>query len=286
MQQLVYQPLLPTGNKYLQQRWDKASYDMHRRKVVTVKPTINTTPPKTYEHLSLKSKTQKLEADRMSKIQMENSMLLDKISYIMRTTGRIDNKNDYEHKSLSKGRRQQEFQRITRENQLILQRLTQCQPHYRAKDWHYDWLKTLKLMESIAIFPRKGPLSSGPSQNGGLQSDTEPSQSSGDRDILEEGRCEAPGASLHCHSHTGTECEETNGSSEVQEQEKTDNQQNAAHAPDKSRLPVTPDLTRAPHTPPPTLHSSEKGYSEGLSGTPDISGSESSGEDLRRQKTD
>ena len=28
-----YQPLLPAGNKYLQQKWDKASYDIHRRKV-------------------------------------------------------------------------------------------------------------------------------------------------------------------------------------------------------------------------------------------------------------
>lgn len=28
-----YQPLFPTKNKYLQQKWDKATYDLHRRKV-------------------------------------------------------------------------------------------------------------------------------------------------------------------------------------------------------------------------------------------------------------
>lgn len=30
---LAYRPLLPAGNKYLQQKWDKASYELHRRKV-------------------------------------------------------------------------------------------------------------------------------------------------------------------------------------------------------------------------------------------------------------
>lgn len=33
MAHLAYQPLLPAGNKYLQQKWDKASYDLHRGKV-------------------------------------------------------------------------------------------------------------------------------------------------------------------------------------------------------------------------------------------------------------
>lgn len=33
MTHLAYQPLLPTGNKYLQQKWDTASYALHRGKV-------------------------------------------------------------------------------------------------------------------------------------------------------------------------------------------------------------------------------------------------------------
>lgn len=33
MQHRAYQPLLPAGNKYLQQKWDNASYDLHRKKV-------------------------------------------------------------------------------------------------------------------------------------------------------------------------------------------------------------------------------------------------------------
>ncbi|XP_029937184.1 uncharacterized protein CFAP97D1 [Myripristis murdjan] len=154
MLHLAYQPLLPTGSKYLQLKWDQASYDMHRRKVKSAKPTINTTPPTTYNHLALKQKKQKLEEQRMMKIQKENNMLLEKISHIMRTTGRIDNRNDYERKSLGRERRQLEMLRITKENQMILFRLSQCRPHYNVRIWHEDWLKTLKVMDSIARYPR------------------------------------------------------------------------------------------------------------------------------------
>ncbi|CAB1328304.1 unnamed protein product [Coregonus sp. 'balchen'] len=152
MQHQSYQPLLLTGNKYLQQKWDKASYEIHLRKVKSAKPTIDTTAPKTYGHLALKMKKQKLEEQSMSKIQRENNMLLEKISRIMKTTGHIDNRNDYENK---REMQQQEWLRITKENQLILLRLTQCQPHYSIKDWHEDWLKTIKIMESIARYPRR-----------------------------------------------------------------------------------------------------------------------------------
>ena len=30
----------------------------------------------------------------------------------------------------------------------------QCRPHYNVRSWHDDWLKTLKLMDSIAHYPR------------------------------------------------------------------------------------------------------------------------------------
>uniref|UniRef100_A0A673WKS9 Uncharacterized protein n=1 Tax=Salmo trutta TaxID=8032 RepID=A0A673WKS9_SALTR len=148
MQHLLYQPLLLNGNKYLQQKWDKASYEMHLRKV---------------SGSCFDAKIKGYQQCCMSKIQRENNMLLEKISHIMRTTGRIDNRNDYENKRYS------ELLRITKENQLILLRLTQCQPHYSIKDWHKDWLKTIKLMESIARYPRRssdtpnnGPTSESP----------------------------------------------------------------------------------------------------------------------------
>ncbi|XP_029315445.1 uncharacterized protein cfap97d2 [Cottoperca gobio] len=154
MQHRAYQPLLPPENKYPQQKWDKASYDLHREKVKLAKPTISTTPPRTYGHLSVKLKTKKLEEEWTMKIQRENNILMEKISNIMRTTGEVDNRNYYERKSLGKEKRQLEFLRITKENQMILFHLSQCRSHYNVRSWHEDWLKTLKVMDRIARYPR------------------------------------------------------------------------------------------------------------------------------------
>ncbi|XP_005167839.1 uncharacterized protein cfap97d2 isoform X2 [Danio rerio] len=56
MQHQAYQPVVPCVNKYLQYRWDKNCYEIHRDKVKSAKPTINTSPPKTYSHLLVKLK--------------------------------------------------------------------------------------------------------------------------------------------------------------------------------------------------------------------------------------
>ncbi|XP_076021843.1 sperm axonemal maintenance protein CFAP97D1 [Genypterus blacodes] len=154
MQHLAYQPVLPSVSKYLQQKWDNTSYEMHRRKVKSVKATINTTPPRTYSHLTVKLGKQKLEEDNRLKISRENDMLLGKISHIMNTTGRVDNRNIFDRKSLSREKRQRELLRISQENQVILCRLSQCRPNYNLKSWHEDWLQTLKVMDSIARYPR------------------------------------------------------------------------------------------------------------------------------------
>uniref|UniRef100_A0A673CUX9 Si:dkey-83m22.7 n=1 Tax=Sphaeramia orbicularis TaxID=375764 RepID=A0A673CUX9_9TELE len=154
MNHLAYQSPLPAKNTYLQQKWDKASYEMHRRKVKSATSTIDTTAPKTYGHLSLKLKKQKLEEERTMKIQRENTLLSEKIIYIMRTTGGTDNRNFYVRKSLGKEQRQLELLRITKENEMILHRLNQCKPHYNVKSWHEDWIKTLKVMDSISRYPR------------------------------------------------------------------------------------------------------------------------------------
>ncbi|XP_061917711.1 sperm axonemal maintenance protein CFAP97D1-like isoform X2 [Entelurus aequoreus] len=147
---LAYQPLLPSGNKYLQKKWDQMCYDIHRTKLKTMKPTVDNTAPKTYDH----PKTLKCEDHWTMKIEKENRLLLDKISHIMKTNGRVDNRNYYEKKSLGLEKRQRELVRITKENQEILLRLNRCRSQYDVRNWHQDWLKTLRVMDAIARYPR------------------------------------------------------------------------------------------------------------------------------------
>ena len=60
----------------------------------------------------------KVEEERLATVERDNRILLEKMSYIMRTKGRVDNRNDYEHKSLNKTKRQRELLRVTHENQV------------------------------------------------------------------------------------------------------------------------------------------------------------------------
>ncbi|XP_061083225.1 uncharacterized protein cfap97d2 [Conger conger] len=154
MQHRAYQPVLPCGNKYLQLKWDRTDYQMHRSKVKYAKPEIRTDAPRTFGHLQLKLKKLKLEEERMSIIQRDNKTLLDKMSVIMRTTGRIDNKNEYETRSLSRERRQQELRRVTQENREIGERLSRCGPKYSTREWHEDWKRAEGYRDSIARYPR------------------------------------------------------------------------------------------------------------------------------------
>merc|ERR550534_2837692 len=84
----------------------------------------------------LKLKKLQLEEEKMSTIERGNRILLEKMSHIMRTRGRVDNRNNYEYKSLNREKRQRELLRLTRENQSILGRITQRKPEYSADSWH------------------------------------------------------------------------------------------------------------------------------------------------------
>jgi len=149
-----YQSVLPTHNKLLQQRWDTTYYDEHRRKVRDATSMVDTRAPQTYMHLHLKLKKLQLEEERLATIERDNRILLEKMSYIMRTRGRIDNRNDYEYKSLNREKRQRELLRVTRENQEILKRICMRKPEYDHLKWASDWEENQKFMDNIASYPR------------------------------------------------------------------------------------------------------------------------------------
>ncbi|CAM9611912.1 unnamed protein product [Bubo scandiacus] len=94
----AYQPILQCGNKYLQLKWDRAKYEQHKKRIQAAKPLVDTSAPPVYSHLHLKLGKLKLEEDRLSIIEGDNHLLLEKVSSIVRTKGQIDNKNDYKAK--------------------------------------------------------------------------------------------------------------------------------------------------------------------------------------------
>ncbi|XP_782551.2 uncharacterized protein CFAP97D1 [Strongylocentrotus purpuratus] len=149
-----YQSILPSHNRLLQQRWDQKYYDEHRQKVKEARPMVDTKPPTTYVHLHLKLKKLQLEEERLAVIERDNRILLEKMSVIMRTRGRVDNRNNYIHRSLNREKRQRELLRVTRENQEILRRILAREPEYNHLEWDRQWEENEQFMDNIARYPR------------------------------------------------------------------------------------------------------------------------------------
>ncbi|CAG5116833.1 unnamed protein product [Candidula unifasciata] len=148
-----YYPILPSQNKFLQKRWDDKYYSEHVKKVRDAAPVVDTRPPATFLHLHLRLKKLQLEEERLSTIERDNRLLLEKMSYIMRTRGRVDNRNNYMNKSLNLEKRKRELLRVTKENQLILYRINMRKPEYNHQKWQLEWEKNQKFMDNISAYP-------------------------------------------------------------------------------------------------------------------------------------
>lgn len=149
-----YQPRKTCTNKKLMQHWDEKYYGEHREKVYSATQVIDNKPPQTYMHLHLKLKKMQLEEERLATVERDNRILLEKMSYIMRSTPRVDNRNKYQHNSLNETKRQRELLRVTHENQAILRRITAKPPEYSRQKDAQDWDENKATMERIGKYPK------------------------------------------------------------------------------------------------------------------------------------
>ncbi|XP_045422676.1 uncharacterized protein CFAP97D2 isoform X2 [Lemur catta] len=89
-------PLRPRGGEHLQRAWEKA-YQDHRRKVQAARPLVDAGAPRPCLHLQLKLKRLQLEQERLSVIERDNRLLLEKVARVMRTRGQTDSRHDSTH---------------------------------------------------------------------------------------------------------------------------------------------------------------------------------------------
>jgi len=150
----AYQPITPANNKLLRKRWDEYSFQFHRKMVDTAAPMIDNKPPKTYMHLHLKLKNLQLEEQRIAEVERDNRILLEKMSYIMRTKGIVDNRNDYQQKSLNKAKRQRELLRLSHDNQAILRRIQSKESFYKQSEWEEHHRTQQKYLDNITKYPK------------------------------------------------------------------------------------------------------------------------------------
>ncbi|KAL5473896.1 hypothetical protein EMCRGX_G028460 [Ephydatia muelleri] len=145
----------PSCNRLLEKKWDERKLQQHREKLRVTKPTIDTHAPKEFVHLREKLRKQKVEEDRQSTIDKHNRELLTRMHHIMTTTGRVEHRNtDWRpKKSLNFIKRQREAERMTRENQALLNRLMTVKPQYDVRTWESDYVTHMSRARSISVFP-------------------------------------------------------------------------------------------------------------------------------------
>ncbi|CAL9696529.1 unnamed protein product [Knipowitschia caucasica] len=148
-----YQPLKPVTNRYLQQKWDQADYDNHRKKVTPALPVVDTKGPRTPSHMQLKLKKQQLQEERLSIIDKDNRLLSSRLVSISCSRGLVDHLNHYHSKSLRAERSRAELQLLQDQNLHIYRRLSSQQSEYRRQLWLQDWNRTNRLRDDISRYP-------------------------------------------------------------------------------------------------------------------------------------
>mmetsp|Transcript_41293 Transcript_41293/g.54284 ORF Transcript_41293/g.54284 Transcript_41293/m.54284 type:complete len:191 (+) Transcript_41293:77-649(+) len=144
---------MPVGNKICNNRAVKQAQEKHRKKLAEMKCRVDNKPPDRPSHLRRNLKKEQLMEDRFATIERDNRILLEKMSYIMRRN-QFDNVNQstqYAH-SLNKEARKRDLQRITRENQGILRRIQQAEPHYDHLKWEDEARKVEQYKNNICEY--------------------------------------------------------------------------------------------------------------------------------------
>mmetsp|Transcript_39159 Transcript_39159/g.97000 ORF Transcript_39159/g.97000 Transcript_39159/m.97000 type:complete len:255 (-) Transcript_39159:278-1042(-) len=185
---------LPVDNRLCNDKWVERCQRIHRQKLSEMQSTAadprlktldNRTPHTMHmTHLTNRLKKQQLEEERFQQIELENKVLLGKMSKIMglnamadrssqggnskaqfpfRSTLQlkpgmridmgqypvIDTRNYYPSKSLNRDYRVRELRRITEQNQQMLTRIQTREPYYDHNKWDAQRQQDLKYLENI-----------------------------------------------------------------------------------------------------------------------------------------
>lgn len=140
------------SNKATALRELQRSQLMHVDKLRKMKPSIDMQSPKQYPHVQYNAKRMQMEAERNFAIERENKILLGKMYSIVNAEPAYKT-----HKvtvtSLNMTVRKQEYDRIARENQAIMQRILQREPHFNRAALDEDWKVTQRYLHNISEYP-------------------------------------------------------------------------------------------------------------------------------------
>ena len=123
------------------------SQRMHMEKLRNMKPGIDMKRPEQPKFLQYNAKRVQMEKERNLTIERENKILLGKMYSIMNSEPAY---KTTQHKtiSLNMSIRKQEYDRIARENQAIMQRILQREPEFDRARLDREWKETQRYLRT------------------------------------------------------------------------------------------------------------------------------------------
>merc|ERR1712087_515981 len=120
-----------------------------------MKASIDMSRPQQYPHVAVNAKRMQMESERNTAIERENKILLGKMYTIMNSEADYNKpmKPPLTVTTLNMTVRKQEYDRIARENQAIMQRILQREPNFNRSAIEDEWKVTTRYLHNISEYP-------------------------------------------------------------------------------------------------------------------------------------
>eukprot|EP00933_Yihiella_yeosuensis_P033304 TRINITY_DN27043_c0_g1_i1.p1 TRINITY_DN27043_c0_g1~~TRINITY_DN27043_c0_g1_i1.p1 ORF type:complete len:221 (-),score=46.48 TRINITY_DN27043_c0_g1_i1:315-977(-) len=132
---------LSTCNRLVAERTEQHRHERHIRALESTRRQVDFSEPKAHPHLKTKPKTRKLQEDRAAEIQLENRILLQKMLNIDTKPSELVgamNAGSFKPRSLHGDAQRRDMDRISAENQALLNRLQSTKPSIDPKAWEEE----------------------------------------------------------------------------------------------------------------------------------------------------
>lgn len=143
---------IPTANKIIERKTLERNRVLHEKKLQEMKCSIDRDVPSTFGNLKYNPKKIQMQEEKISEIEKDNRLLLEKLTHIMKDP-RQNTSNNFRVKSLNRDYRKRELVKITIENQAILKRIQDKKSSYNRQDWNESRKKAEGYLKNISQYP-------------------------------------------------------------------------------------------------------------------------------------
>lgn len=144
---------IPFSNKIVFKRMVDKNRQIHLAKLGNIKSTISRAAPYSFNKATANRKKAQVNEDRLTEIERENKLLLDKLTTIMRSSSQNPAVDQNNTRSLNKDLRKRDLVKITIENQALLRRLQDQRPIYNRQAWNNERKQQEVYLKNISEYP-------------------------------------------------------------------------------------------------------------------------------------